>query len=60
MEDGSISDEVIKMRLSEQYVKALSDVFAHSSIVSLPDSVRADLESGSASAETMATAFTLF
>jgi hypothetical protein len=38
MLDGSISDEVIRMRLSEQYLKALTTVYDNANIVSLPES----------------------
>lgn len=38
MPDGSISDEVIRMRLSEQYLKALTTVYDNANIVSLPES----------------------
>ena len=48
------------MRLSEQYVKALAEVFEKSSILSLPESVRSDLYSDNPTPDTIAQAMAIF
>lgn len=48
------------MRLSEQYVKALFEVYEKANIVTMPEQVEGELRSGNPSATTIATAFALY
>lgn len=44
--DGLISEEALKLRLSEQYIKALDQIFKEADIVVLPKDVSSKLEAG--------------
>ena len=57
-ENGSLSEEALRLRLSEQYVKALHEVYHEGNIITLPASENA--ESSGISASTIATTFALY
>jgi len=60
LEDGSISKQALNLRLSEQYIKAIGEVYAKSNIVTLPEPVEGQESSSNISASTIATAFALY
>lgn len=45
-EDGSLSEEALRMRLSEQYVRAMHEIFVEANIVVLPRPLVQQIESG--------------
>lgn len=44
--DENLSEEALKMRLSEQYVKTLHEIFKEANIVVLPENTQKQIESG--------------
>ena len=59
-EDGKTSDEALRLRLTEQYVQAMHEIYKESSIVTLPAAVEGEMNSGSPSSAAIATAFALY
>ena len=57
-ENGSLSEEALRLRLSEQYVKALHEVYHEGNIITLP--VNESQEGSGISASTIATTFALY
>jgi regulator of protease activity HflC (stomatin/prohibitin superfamily) len=58
-QNGSLSEEALRLRLSEQYVKALHEVYQEGNIITLPTNDGAGQGSG-ISASTIATTFALY
>ena len=57
-ENGSLSEEALRLRLSEQYVKALHEVYHEGNIITLP--ANESQEGSGISASTIATTFALY
>ena len=58
-ENGSLSEEALRLRLSEQYVKALHEIYHEANIITLPANEGGSQGSG-INASTVATTFALY
>ena len=59
--DGEFQQDAMNLRLAEQYVRVVNEIFARAEIVILPKSMHSELGSGNPlSATSLATAFTLY
>ena len=60
-EDGTISDAALRLRLAEQYVRQIHEIFAESKIVVLPRQIESQLASSNPlSSSSIATAVTIY
>ena len=60
-EDGTVSDEALRLRLAEQYVRTVHDIFSESKIVVLPKQIESQLAGNNPlSSSSIATAVTIY
>lgn len=59
-DDDELSEDAIRLKMAEQYVKTLHEIFSKSKIITLPNQIEGSLGNNPMSSSSIATAMAIY